>query len=341
MSGNHSSPSRRREGENRQSAPRGGRSGGKLTLALGWVFLAAVIVLAAVTLMRLLPSRDEGDDTSQTGVAPGPAGSAFTSQGVQSLTTQEGQGGRSVKIQGVDCVYTPPEEITFGRLTTVDLSGIGQSLCDNVRAAGWGDTVWSLTENGSLLLRAAQMRALTGAEFESQAAFLQTRQPENLARTFLDNSGLIALLRGYGLYLSTDVENTNGEIVFTGTGSAPQSACSARFTFMYNGLFDQAVIRAVYLADAVTTREVTPLNDALEHAVTWSAGSGGDVRVTAVELRQVKGIPFYVFTCSDGTAAYALAVDEDILAQVPGAAQIYAGLMADGIENNVNPSGGE
>ena len=84
----------------------------------------------------------------------------------------------------------PPAEITFGRLSTVDLSDIGKKVSDNVRAAGWGDTVWSVTENGALLIRAANMTVLSGADFEKQSAFLKTDKPEQISRTFLDNSGL-------------------------------------------------------------------------------------------------------------------------------------------------------
>ena len=340
MKGNHSAPSRKREGEKKPVPPRRGGRGKNPLLLAGWGFLGAVIVLAAVVLVRLLPGRGPVDEPLPT-AAPGPAGSAFTAQGNQSLSTKEGQGGRSVAISGIDCDYTPPAEITFGRLSTVDLSAIGKKVGDNVRATGWGDTTFSVTENGALLLRAASVPVLGGAEFERQSAFLKTDKPEQFARTFLENSGLIALLRDYSLSLSTQVENTDGEIVFRGTGTLPGCECSARFTFLYTGAFNQAVIRAVYLADAVTTQDVVPLARAVSRAVTWTAGAGENVRVTAVELRHVSGLPFYVLTCSDGTAAYALAVSEDALAAVPGAAETYARLMSDGIENNVTLSGGE
>ena len=340
MKGNHSAPSRRRESEKKAGTPRRAK-GGKNPLSIaGWVFLGAMILLAAAVLVRLLPERKQAEEPRQT-AAPGPAGSAFTAQGQQPLTTKEGQGGRSVVIRGIDCDYTPPAEITLGRLGTVDLSAIGKKVSDNVRSAGWGETVFSVTENGSLLLRAAEMPVLGGADFERQSAFLKTDKPEQISRTFLDNSGLIPLLRDYGLTLSTQVENKNGEIIFHGGGSLPGCECSARFTFLYTGAFDQAVIRAVYLADAVSTPDVIPLTKAITRAVSWMASAEEGVRVTGVELRHVSGLPFYVLSCSDGTTAFALAVSEDALAAVPGAAETYDRLMADGIENNVALSGGE
>ncbi len=341
MSGNHSAPQRRRDGRKKNAAPRGGSAAHRPLLIGGWVFLGLMIALAVAVLIPLVKDPPAEPSVSVPTVAPGPAGSAFTAQGTQELTTQEGQGGRTVDIRGVDCDYTPPAEITFGRLETVDLSGVGERACANAANSGWGEVKWSVTDNGSLLLRSAEMRTLTGAEFESQKAFLASGRPEALSRTFLENIGLIGMLRDYGLTLSTQVENNDGEIVFRGVGTAPGTECTARFTFLYSGAFDQAVIRAVTLADAVTTDRVTPLARAIRSAVTWTAGSGGEIRLTAVELRHVRGIPFYVFTCSDGTAAYALAVDEEALAAVPGAAEIYARLLSDGIENNVTPSGGE
>ena len=152
---------------------------------------------------------------------------------------------------------------------------------------------------------------------------------------------MIGLLRDYGLTLSTQVENNDGEILFRGTGTLPGCECTARFTFLYTGAFDQAVIRAVYLADAVTVSDVIPLSKAASRAVTWMAGTGESVVVTDAELRHVSGLPFYALTCSDGTTAFALAVDEDALSAVPGARETYDSLMSDGIENNVSLSGGE
>ena len=338
--GTHSAPSRRREGAKKAAPARKAGAGHRGMLLAGWGFLAAVILLAAAVFVRLLPEREEAPAIVPT-AAPGPAGSAFTVQTEQQLSSGDGRGGRSVSVKSVDCGFMPPAEITFGRLSTVDLSDIGKKVSDNVRAAGWGDTVWSVTENGALLIRAANMTALSGADFEKQSAFLKTDKPEQISRTFLDNSGLIGLLRDYGLTLSTQVENNDGEILFRGTGTLPGCECTARFTFLYTGAFDQAVIRAVYLADAVTVSDVIPLSKAASRAVTWMAGTGESVVVTDAELRHVSGLPFYALTCSDGTTAFALAVDEDALSAVPGARETYDSLMSDGIENNVSLSGGE
>ena len=340
VKGSHSAPSRRREGAKKAAPSRKAGAGNRGIQIAGWGFLGAVILLAAVVFLRLLPEREEAPAIVPT-AAPGPAGSAFTHLGDQELPVGDGRGGRSVSIKTVDCGYMPPAEITFGRLSTVDLSDIGKRVSDNVRASGWGETVWSVTENGALLIRAANMTPLSGADFEKQSDFLKTEKPEQISRTFLDNSGLIGLLRDYGLTLSTQVENNNGEIIFRGTGTLPGCECTARFTFLYTGAFDQAVIRAIYLADAVTVSDVVPLSKAAFRAVTWMAGAGESVVVTDAELRHVRGLPFYALTCSDGTTAFALAVDEDALSAVPGARETYEGLMSDGIENNVTLSGGE
>lgn len=83
--------------------------------------------------------------------------------------------------------------------------------------------------------------ALTPDNYDKQEAFLASSQPENAARTFLEHSGLIGLLRNYGLELGTAAENDNGVITFRGTGSTAQSECSVRFSFLYTGDFNQAV----------------------------------------------------------------------------------------------------
>jgi hypothetical protein len=84
-----------------------------------------------------------------------------------------------------------------------------------------------------------------------------------------------------------------------------------RFTFLFTGAFNQAVVRAVYLADAVPVRDLVPLAKAVTRAVTWDGGGEAVTAVTGVELRSIRGVPFYVLSCADGTVAYALAVTED------------------------------
>ena len=333
MNGEHSASPRR--GERRKRNPPRDM---KRMLRIGWIALGLMLALSVGLLIRLAlydPAPAEPAPPSPA-VEPGPAGSAFSGPAA-TPSTDEGRGGRWVKITGFDCDYEPPGEITVGRLTDVDLTEIAGQLCDNARAAGWGELIWSVTD-GTLQLRARDFARLSAADYEKQTAFLAGPQPENMARTFLENCGLVLLLKNYGLSLGLEAENNNGEISFYGNGSAPGAECSARFDFLFTGAFNQALIRATYLADAVTTDKVVKPRKAAEDAVTWTPGAEGQTRVTDVELRHIRGIPFYVFTCGDGTAAYALAVEEEVLSQVPGAEEIYGQLLSGGIrENTVVP----
>ena len=328
MKGSHSLPARER-GDGKKSISTGVDRSNTRLLWIGWGFLGAVLVLAIVVVVRLAAGGRDVVEVIPT-IDPGPAGSAFTGQTVQTLTTDEGRGGRTVTISGIDCAYTEPEEITFGRLENVDVSAMHEQVAANVAAAGWGSVVWS-----GATLRAETPTTLTADDFKKQAAFLASDRPEAYARTFLENSGLIPLLREYGLTLTTDAENNGGEITFNGTSAEPGGECSVRLTFFHTGAFNQAVIRAVYLADAVTTDKVVPLTKAIRSAVTWTAGTGESTRVTGVELRHIRGIPFYVLDCADGTAAYSLAVEESVLGDVPGAENIYQELLRYGIQDNI------
>ena len=155
----------------------------------------------------------------------------------------------------------------------------------------------------------------------------------------MENSRLITLLKDYGLNLSTAAENRDGEISFHGSGSVPGTECSATFVFMYTGAFNQAMIRATYLANAVSTEELIELRKAAKKAVTWTPVGDSQTRASAVELRHIRGIPFYVFTCADGSEAYALAVKEDALAAVPGAEETYRRLMTSGIQDSLTVTG--
>ena len=317
----------------RRARPRRARSG---ALIAGWIFLGAALALAVAALIWLLPGRD-ARGSAGTAATPVPAaagpGSAFqTEETAPPMVYAQGTGGRAVDVRAIRCEFTPPESLTVGVLRSADLSGLADEVVRNVGQAGWGEVVWSFADSGDLLLRARTPAALTGDAFARQEAFLATAQPENLARTFLDNSGLIPLLSAYGLRLSTAAENSDGMITFRGVGDAPQTECSVRFSFLYTGAFNQAVVRAVYLDGAVTTDEVVPLKTAAKSAVTWSSADGGAVDVTACEIRPIRGIPFYVLTCEDGTVAYALAVSEDVLSQVPGAAAAYREMMEAGLQ---------
>lgn len=328
---------------NTSSSPRGGRrSGGRRrsasrALILGWAFLGVMVALAVAAIAMLLGNRPAAGNDGAPGPAPAPGvGSAFrTEQTAPPLTLAEGTGGRAVEVKGIRCDFTEPGELIVGTLKSVDLSAIGNAVADNARSSGWGEVVWTVAEDGSLLLRAREQTALTADAFDRQEAFLASAQPENLARTFLENSGIIDLLRPYGLELSRQAENNDGMILFRGTGDGPETECSVRFSFLYTGAFNQAVIRAVYLDSPLTTAQVTPLKKAAENAVTWSSADAGGVYVTACEIRPIRGIPFYVMTCQDGTVAYALAVDEGVLAQVPGAADLYREMMAEGLQEYV------
>lgn len=330
---------RKNSSENRGGArshrarrPRG-RSG---AMTAGWLFLGAALMLAVVVLVLLLPGRNakgsSGPEATPLPPADGP-GSAFqTEETAPPLVHAQGTGGRAVDVRAVRCDFSAPESLTVGVLRSADLSGLADAVAENAGASGWGEVTWTVTNSGELLLRSKAQTPLTADAFARQEAFLTTAQPENLARTFLENSGLIPLLRGYGLTLSTAAENSDGMITFRGTGDAPQTECSVRFSFLYTGAFNQAVVRAVYLDGAVTTSDVVPLKTAIKGAVTWNSADLGGVDVTACEIRPIRGIPFYVLTCSDGTVAYALAVKESALSQVPGAAELYREMMSEGIQ---------
>jgi hypothetical protein len=336
--------------DNRQRPVKGRRSvrrraSQKKMLIAGWIFLGVMLPAAVAAIILLLPGRSDADEDDTVHSVPqlssGTGGSAFqTDQTAAPIETGDTGTGRLVAIGKIDCGYTPPETVTVGVLQTIDLLSVGETVAANVAANGWGSITCSLSDNGSLLLQNANQTQLTPENYEKQEAFLASSQPEAAARTFLEHSNLIAILREYGLELSTEAENNNGEITFRGTGSTAQSECSVRFSFLYTGDFNQAVIRAVALTGAV---DVQPraVKKAASDAVTWDSAAGETATVTAVELRSVRGLPFYVFTCADGTTAYSLAVDESVLDSVSGAREIYEQMMTDGLREYVETSGTE
>lgn len=328
----------RRRRPTRRPAPKKGR-GSVWTRQAGWIFLAAVLLILALAL-GLRACRGGEVAAAEPDPTPAAPGSAFdTAATAAPIRTAEGSGGRKVEVGSIQTGFAAPGSVTVGVLKSVDLTALGETVRANVGASGWGEVVYSLGQNGELLLRNASQIVLNGADFQKQQDFLATDQPENLARTFLENSGLIPLLRGYGLELSVQAENSQGMITFRGSGDAPGAECAISFSFLYTGAFNQAVLRASFLDGAITTDRVLTPARAAENAVTWSSADNGRITVTDLELRQIRGLPFYVYTGSDGTVAYALAVEEAVLDPVPGARETYRELLRDGIQEYVEISG--
>ena len=339
--------------DDKRTAPPGGekrkpprhRGGTSVTLVAGWIFLGVMIILATAAVIALLPRESQSltspPENAPVSVPEGPGSAFHTDETVPPMTILDGTGGRKVEIGSFRCNFTPPDTVTVSVLKSVDLASVGETVRTNVSSAGWGDVVCSVTGNGELLIRAASQQVLLGGDYTRQEAFLASAQPENLARTFLENSGLIPLLREHGLYLTNNAENDEGMITFRGTGDAPGTECVISFSFLYTGAFNQAVLRATYLDGAVSTDKVLSLKKAGESAVTWSFAENGEVTVIEAELRQIRGLPFYVFTGEDGTVAYALAVDRDVLKEVPGADAVFEEMMRSGIQEYVEVSGAD
>lgn len=336
----------RKPRQEENTSRRARRASQKKVMLAGWIFLGVMLIAAIAAIILLLPGRDKTPDTEDRPLSvpqlnPGAGGSAFqTEQTAAPIETGKTGSGRRVSVNRFDCDYTPPDTVTLGVLKSVDLTALGETVAANVAANGWGSVTYSVSENGSLLLQNPNAPALTPDNYDRQEAFLASSQPENAARTFLEHSGLIGLLRNYGLELGTAAENDNGVITFRGMGSTAQSECSVRFSFLYTGDFNQAVLRAVYL-DGAADVPALAIKKAASNAVTWDSADDGTVSVTAVELRSVRGLPFYAFTCSDGSVAYALACDESALDSVSGAREIYEETMRDGLREYVEISGAE
>lgn len=320
---------------NQHAGASGGKS--KLLARAGWIFLLVAILAAVAAILYLVLVKDKGIDILHP--AAGTAGGQTQTDAGQADDVPDGNGGKTISISGVLCDFAEPDSVTFGVRRTVDFSGLADALIENARAAGWGTLVSSLSEDGALLVYPETNRVLPGDKYDAQTAFLQSAQPEALARTFVSDAGLYGLLQGYGITLSTDVSNNNGVIGFSGTSDQPQSECRAQLNFLYDGSLNQLKLYAVYLADAVTTEDVTPLKEAVKDAVSWTYAGTEATQVTAAELRSVSGIPLYVLTCADGSVAYALAVKYSTLAQYPEALAVYETMMKGGIQEYVRTEG--
>jgi len=331
----HNSESRRGA-----SAPTEREKKNKRILLIGWIFLGVVALLVIGAAVYLLLPRESRDDT--------PSSPEVRAVNITPVTEQEehrytasAEGGGTVSIRKILCDFQEPETLTYGVLTTADLTPFGERACANVRAAGWGAVKATVSQDGSLILSGEEAPLLTADAYEQQKEFLASSQPENLARTFLEQSGLVNMLRELGITLSTDVTNEDGEITFTGTGDTTGGECTITFSFLYTGAFNQARLRCTVLSDATVTDQVVTLRRAASQAVSWSYAGDEEVNVDGVEIRSVRGLPFYVFHCDNGENAYALAISRDALAAVPATESVYSEIMAGGIQEMLVLSGAE
>ena len=301
----------------------------------GWIFLGTAIVVAVIAIVLLLkqPEPDELPDweptypSNETVAAPQTGGLAGD------------KGGSSVIINGIQCAFTPPTELTFGVVESLDLSAITDTVCANAARTGWGTLTSSRSGDGSLLFYPKNATVLPGDKYEEQAQFMDSSRPEDLARTFLTDSGIYYQLLNHGIDLSLDIERQDGAMVFRGKGTGAGSESWVRLSFLYDGSLNQMKVYAVHLADAVTTQSVVSLEKAASQAVSWNSAGLSATQVTAAEIRSVNGIPFYALTCADGTTAYALAVEESVLDGSPRAKAVYEELMLTGIQEYVRLEG--
>ena len=303
------------------------------TLA-GWIFLAVAIVVAVVAIVILLGQKEEELPAWEPTY---PSNETLAPPQTGGLSGAEG--GSSVIINGIQCAFTPPAELTFGVVESLDLTDIADTICANAARSGWGSLTHTRSDDGSLLFYPVNAATLPGAKLEEQAAFMAGSQPENLARTFLTDSGIYNQLAAHGINLSLEMDRQGGALVFRGSADGVESESWVRLSFLYDGSLNQMKVYAVHLADAVTTQAIVPLEKAASQAVSWSSAGLSATQVTAAEIRMVKGIPFYALTCADGTTAYALAVEESALEASPRAKAVYEELMLTGIQEYVRLEG--
>ena len=300
----------------------------------GWIFLGAAIMAAVVVIVLLLkqtepelPDWEPVYPSNETVAVPETGGHAGD------------EGGSNVIINGIQCAFTPPAELTFGVVESLDLTAIGDTICANAARNGWGTLTTAVSSDGSLLFYPKNASALSGDKYEEQARFMDSSRPEDLARTFLTDSGIYYQLLNRGIDLSLDIERQDGALVFRGKGTGIGSQSYVRLSFLYDGSLNQMKVYAVQLADAVTTQLVVSLEKAASQAVSWNSTGLSATQVTAAEIRSVSGLPFYVLTCADGTTAYALAVEESVLNGSPRAKAVYEELMLTGIQEYVRLEG--
>ena len=331
------SPERRRTGVSernaagRAPAPRSGRG----LARAGWIFLALVILAVGVAAYFLLIR--QGEDPADPGLVWEP-GEWLPSLSDDSGEQTEATGGVSISVNGIQCAFEQPQQLEFGVQKALDLTGIAQTVCDNAQAAGWGEIIYSQSSDGSLIFYRRNAGTLSADELEQQKQFQESGRSEDYARTFLTDCGLYGLLQGYGISLSTQAENNEGEILFSGQADGPLSQCLVRLNFFYTGALNQMKVYAVHLDGAVTVPAV-PLEEAVKYAVSWTSPGGEPTQVTQATVRYIRGIPFYDLLCADGTQAYALAVAESDLAANPEAEALYRQLMESGIQEYVQTDG--
>lgn len=302
---------------------------------LGIAALAVVLLAAAgAVLFLILTGEGEKPETAPAGpsVPVWYGEGAKQENGAPAASVPE-TGGNQAKISRVPDTDTPGT-LTLGLAEAVDFSADADTIAANLAQAGWGRLKWSVSSDGGLLLYNPEAPVLSPEDYEKQTAWLETSGPEQQARTFLQNSGVLRRLEARGYTLDLTAIHKEGDIAFEGSDAAGMP-CSIRFSFLYTGSFNQAVLTAETMENTSVTDRVISAKRASDKAHTWNGTGAEAVEALSCELRSIRGIPFWVYHCADGSTAYALAVEEEALSQVPGLAGTYAGLMELGLQEYV------
>jgi len=233
---------------------------------------------------------------------------------------------RNLTLSDEAAAYVPPETVELGVFrdavfTEEEIDGVLRRLLD----AGWEDMTADNYEGVALYFSQPELDPPPLeeiiAEKQSGAAHTVTERDEELARRFVADGGLDALIyEKTGVSLVTEADMSLSYVLFSGYYNGIRTDTYVRMNFYGDGRLAEAKVYAV-IPD---TRPVPalPVPEAMKNAFTLTLYNGGDdltpLTVTAVRLEYIRGLPYYIFTTDEmfGTRPLevrALAVDRELI----------------------------
>lgn len=246
----------------------------------------------------------------------------------------------------IETEYDEPSDLYIAKQSSVQLTEEDmETIIHNLTETGWNDVTGRLSSFQSdtqFVLNLSQPETFDYSslgEKDEIPNFTATEKHVEFAKQFLNDSGIINVLKGHGVELSNQPSDETFATLFYGYYQGFRTETYLRLHFSPDGTLGDAQLYVVSFEDPLLTSKILPLEEAIKDAFYCSVCTGlGDDKYSIISVEAVykSGLPFYELELhneQNGTImnGYALAVDYNEIESDEELMKVFDNLMRDGI----------